>query len=66
MTEEQLKLKALELHQEHKGKITVNSKIKIENNDDLSLAYTPGVAAVCQAIVNDKNNLFKYFLLYLL
>ena len=32
---------ALKLHSEHKGKIEVVSKVKLENRDDLSIAYTP-------------------------
>ena len=33
---------SLELHEKHKGKIEVISKVKIETNEDLSTAYTPG------------------------
>ena len=33
------------------GKIEVNSRIRVETRDDLSMAYTPGVARVCRAIV---------------
>ena len=36
------------------GKITVNSKIPVNNRDDLSMAYTPGVARICRAIAEDK------------
>ena len=35
---------ALKMHEENHGKISVISKVKIENRDDLSTAYTPGVA----------------------
>ena len=51
---------ALNLHKEKKGKLEVKSKVAIKNKDDLSLAYTPGVAEVCKKIVEDKNNIFKY------
>ena len=53
-----LKTKALELHLG--GKIEIASKIKLENKEDLSLAYTPGVAYACLEIADDKNNAYKY------
>ena len=34
-----------DLHREKKGKIEVRSRVRLETQDDLSLAYTPGVAA---------------------
>ena len=46
---------AIELHAKHKGKIGVYSKIPLESDLDLSLAYTPGVAAVCMEIAGDKS-----------
>lgn len=42
--------RSLEMHQLHRGKIEVRSKVALIDQDDLSLAYTPGVAAVCEAI----------------
>ncbi|MGC9452606.1 MAG: NAD(P)-dependent malic enzyme [Oceanipulchritudo sp.] len=45
--------KSLELHRLHKGKIELAAKVPLESGNDLSLAYTPGVAAVCQAIHED-------------
>jgi malate dehydrogenase (oxaloacetate-decarboxylating) len=47
--------KSLDLHKEKKGKLSMFSKITISDNDDLSLAYTPGVAGVSQAIYSDKS-----------
>lgn len=47
--------KALNLHKELKGKLSVESKIKISSKDDLALLYTPGVAEACKAIKEDKN-----------
>ncbi len=41
------------------GKITVNSKIPLKTRDDLSIAYTPGVARVCWAIAKDKSSSFN-------
>ena len=35
---------SLKMHEEHKGKMAVASKVKVETKDDLSTAYTPGVA----------------------
>ncbi|MBN2021872.1 MAG: NAD-dependent malic enzyme [Pirellulales bacterium] len=40
------------------GKIEVNSKVAIKNRDDLSMAYTPGVARVCRAIHEDPDAAF--------
>lgn len=50
---------ALKKHREWKGKIEVNSRVLIENSDDLSLAYTPGVASACLAIKEDPEQSFK-------
>ncbi|MCI9508810.1 MAG: NADP-dependent malic enzyme [Angelakisella sp.] len=52
--------KALALHERHKGKLTVASKVPVENADDLSLAYTPGVAAPCLAIAKEPNEVYRY------
>jgi len=41
------------------GKITVNSKIPLKTRDQLSMAYTPGVARVCRAIEEDKSKVFS-------
>ncbi len=50
---------SLRLHGEWKGKIEVVSKIKLEDKEDLSLAYTPGVAAPCLEIQKDYNKSFS-------
>lgn len=44
----------LQQAKEHGGKLEVVSKVAIENRRDLSIAYTPGVAAVSSAIAEDK------------
>lgn len=44
---------SLELHKRYHGKIETVSKIKLDNRDALSLAYTPGVAEVCREIARD-------------
>ncbi len=55
-----LKKRSLELHLKHKGKITVESKIQIKNSDDLSLAYSPGVAEPCLRIKDNPEDIYKY------
>ena len=45
---------SLAAHEALGGKIEISSKMKIETTDDLSIAYTPGVAAPCLAIAEDK------------
>lgn len=52
--------KALEKHREWKGKIEVTVKAPIESNDDLALAYTPGVAAPCVEISKDEDFAYDY------
>jgi malate dehydrogenase (oxaloacetate-decarboxylating) len=51
---------ALEMHEKNKGKIEVISKVKLENKDDLSIAYTPGVAEPCRKIHQNKDDVYKY------
>ncbi|MDD1657597.1 MAG: NAD-dependent malic enzyme, partial [Methanomicrobiales archaeon] len=53
---------ALQLHEKHRGKLEIHSKVPLENRRDLSRAYTPGVAAVCRAIQKDKNLAYRYTL----
>ncbi len=52
--------KALKLHEEKKGKLEINSKVKIENREDLSLAYTPGVAEPCKEIEKNPEDIYRY------
>ena len=49
-----LNARSLILHEENKGKIEIISKIRVENSDDLSLAYSPGVAEPCLRIKNSS------------
>ena len=51
---------ALEMHQAHKGKMEVVSKVPLENNVDLSLAYSPGVAEPCLEIVKNPSSVYEY------
>ncbi|MHB1272747.1 MAG: NADP-dependent malic enzyme [Rhodanobacter sp.] len=58
---EELRLAALEYHrQPHPGKIKVTPTTSLLTQRDLSLAYTPGVAAVCDAIVADPGAVAEY------
>ena len=52
--------RALELHERTHGKLTVVSKVKVENREDLSLAYSPGVAEPCRKIASNKEDVYKY------
>jgi malate dehydrogenase (oxaloacetate-decarboxylating) len=51
---------SLKLHEKNKGKIEIRSKVKVENREDLSLAYSPGVAEPCKKISENKENVYKY------
>ncbi len=53
---------SVELHEKHRGKIEVYSKVPLKNRHDLSLAYTPGVAEVCREIAKNKDRAYKYTL----
>ena len=52
--------KSLKLHEEFAGKIEVISKVPVTNKEELSLAYSPGVAAPCLAIKENVENVYKY------
>ncbi len=51
---------SLKMHKESKGKLGVQSKVKIETRDDLSIAYTPGVAQPCKEIAKCKDKVYEY------
>lgn len=51
---------SLKMHEEHKGKVEVVSKVAVKNRDDLSTAYTPGVAEPCRKIRDNKADVYKY------
>lgn len=50
---------SLKLHEQWNGKIEVISRVKLETRDDLSLAYTPGVAQPCLEIQKDINKSYE-------
>lgn len=52
--------RALELHEKNRGKLGIYSKVEVKNREDLSLAYSPGVAEPCKEIFKDRNNIYKY------
>lgn len=51
---------ALEKHLQWRGKIEVVPTCEVETREDLSIAYTPGVAAPCIEINKDKNDVYEY------
>ncbi len=57
---EDIRTKSLELHSKHKGKLNVGVKMSIESVKDLSLVYSPGVAAPCEEIYKDPNKIYDY------
>lgn len=52
--------KAIMLHEELGGKLNVVSKYSVKTREDLSLAYTPGVAGPCIKIKNNPDDVYKY------
>ncbi len=55
-----MRTKALEAHKAWQGKIEVISKAKIDTNEDLAVAYTPGVAEPCKEIARDESLAYEY------
>ncbi len=52
--------KSLELHEKNHGKLEIKSKVKVETKEDLSLAYSPGVAEPCRKIHENIDDIYKY------
>ncbi len=52
--------RSLAAHKAQKGKISVESKMPVTNKEELSIAYTPGVAEPCRVIADDKNAVYDY------
>ena len=52
--------KALAFHKEHHGKMEINVKVPMETMEDLSMAYTPGVAQPCREIHNNPETVYDY------
>ncbi|MGP4040829.1 NAD(P)-dependent malic enzyme [Gracilibacillus sp. D59] len=51
---------ALSMHVKHKGKLGTYSKVPVRNTEDLSLAYSPGVAEPCREIYKDSKSIYDY------
>lgn len=52
--------RALHMHKAKQGKLAIQTKVTIENADDLSLAYSPGVAEPCKVIHQDPSTVYDY------
>ncbi|QGU94680.1 NAD-dependent malic enzyme [Clostridium bovifaecis] len=51
---------SLKVHEEKRGKVEVVSKVSVKNREDLSIAYTPGVAEPCRQIRANKEDVYRY------
>ncbi len=60
MTDDDIKEKAIELHDAYRGKIQMLPKVPVRDRKDLSIWYTPGVAEPCKAIAEDKDKVYEY------
>lgn len=52
--------KSLDLHEKNKGKLSICPKVPLKTKEDLSAAYTPGVAEVCRRIAKNPNEAYRY------
>lgn len=52
--------KAIALHKEWNGKLETVAKAPVKSREDLSIAYTPGVAAPCKIIAENKEEAYTY------
>src|SRR5690625_761769 len=55
-----LRNKALHMHKIKQGKLTTKAKVEVRNEEDLSLAYSPGVAEPCKEIYDRKETVYDY------
>lgn len=55
-----IRSRAIESHKKWRGKIQISTEVEINNQDDLSLAYTPGVAEPCKEIHKNKDLVYDY------
>ena len=51
---------SLELHEKYKGKIGIRLKMPVVTKDDLAMVYSPGVAAPCEAIRDNPEEVYRY------
>lgn len=52
--------KALKMHEENRGKMEIKSKVALKTREDMSTAYTPGVAEPCRKIYENRKDVYKY------
>ena len=55
-----LRERALKFHKDHEGKIALKCKVPVRNSDDLTMAYTPGVAEPCLEINKNFDTMYDY------
>jgi malate dehydrogenase (oxaloacetate-decarboxylating) len=55
-----LNTRALKFHKDNEGKIALHCKVPVKTAEDLTLAYTPGVAVPCLEIEKDYNTIYDY------
>jgi len=51
---------SLKLHEAHQGKLEIQAKVAVKSKEDLSLAYSPGVASPCEEIAKDPAAIYRY------
>ena len=51
---------SLKLHEAHQGKLEIRAKVAVKRSEDLSLAYSPGVARPCEEIAKDSEAVYTY------
>jgi malate dehydrogenase (oxaloacetate-decarboxylating) len=51
---------SLVMHKQYQGKLETNTRVRVETRDDLSLAYSPGVAEPCREIAKDVSKVYDY------
>ena len=51
---------SLRVHEQMKGKLSIKSRVAVQDKEDLSVAYTPGVAEPCKKIAENKDDVYKY------
>ncbi|HBL39518.1 TPA: NAD-dependent malic enzyme [Candidatus Uhrbacteria bacterium] len=54
-----IKEQAIEVHRQKRGKLEIASRVPLETKEDLSIAYTPGVAEVCLAIAREPERVWE-------
>ncbi len=52
--------RSLKFHESHQGKIEIRSKVSVKTKEDMSLAYTPGVAEPCLRIQKNREDIYRY------